>query len=305
MHILINPKNFDKKRFEGLEKLLPDVTFTNDLNDISIDAIITWSNALIPKVLDRYPNLKLAMLPSAGYDKADVAYLRKRQIILTNARGVYDIQIAEDVIAKMLYFNRDMMGYQKLMYNASWEPKNVFFDIFGQTIGIVGAGSIGRRIAKVLGGFDAHIIGYRRNESPLPEFDEILTGDDGLADLLKRSDYVILAVPLNKHTTHMINENALKMMKKEALLINIARGDVIEQNALIKALNEEWIRGAALDVVTPEPLPSDHPLWCAKNVFISPHVAGNSPKAHARVDSLLARVIRQYLDEEPIDNRIC
>ncbi len=305
MKILINSKHFNMSEFKLLITHLDDVTFTDDFNDLDIDAMITWPSAIRADILDQYPDLKLIMLPSAGYDKADLSYLKKRQIVLTNARGVYDIQIAEDVLSKILYFNRNMRLFQENMNQSIWHYEGSFAEIYGSTVGIIGAGSIGQRIAKVMKGFDAHVIGYRRNEEPLPDFNQIYTGDKGLQKLLKVSDYVILAVPLNDKTTYLIDEDALRLMKKNALIINIARGKVIEQNALIKALNEGWIRGAALDVTEIEPLPSESPLWHAKNLFISPHVAGSSPKAHTRVNALLERLINQFRSNEPIDNRIC
>ncbi len=304
MHVLINPKHFDKNYFDRLIRDLPEVSFTDDLNDDRIDAMITWPSAVKKEVLDRYPNLKIILLPSAGYDLADLAYLKKRKIILTNARGVYDVQIAEDVLAKILYFNRDMKRYQDNMNRHLWESYDQFNELFEQTVGIIGTGSIGSRIAKIIKGFDAHVIGYHRDHSMRAYFDEMLTGKSGLITLLQRSDYVVLALPLTAESTYLIDENALKNMKKNALLINISRGKIIEENALIKALNENWIRGAALDVTVHEPLPVDHPLWEAKNVYISPHVAGNSPMANRRVNALLKRIIQQYLMGELTENRI-
>lgn len=305
MRILINPTYFEKKEYQALIDKLPHVTFTDDIHDKTIDGMITWAHAAKKDVLDKYPRLKLLLLPSAGYDKADLDYLKQRQIIMTNARGIYDIQIAEDVIAKILYLNRHIKFAQENQQKQTWNRHGIFHEIYGSTVGIIGAGSIGRRIAKVIKGFDTHVLGYRREASGLPEFDEILTGKKGLHALLSRSDYVILSVPLTKHTHHLMNETTLKEMKSSALLINIARGHIVDQQALIKALEHGWIRGAALDVTETEPLPADDPLWNVPHVFISPHTAGSSVNARKRVIFLLEKIIRQYLNNEVIDNRIC
>lgn len=305
MKILINPKHFKKEQFQTLINRLPQVTFTDDLDDLDIEGFITWGSAVKPKVLDRYQKLKLICLPSAGYDQVDVSYLKKRNIVLTNARGVYDIQIVEDVLSKILYLNRDMIRYQKAMNDHMWETEGKFFELYGSTVGIIGTGSIGQRLALIMKSFGTHTIGYRRKKEAVDGFDDIFYDAIGFEYLLSHSDYVILAVPLNDDTKYLMNEKAFKLMKKEALLINIARGDVIDQNALIKALNESWIRGAAIDVTSPEPLPKDDPLWEAKHVYISPHIAGRSPKAYERVNEKLSIIIKQYLEKKPIDNQIC
>lgn len=305
MRILINPKHFKKERFDVLINSLPNIIFTDDINDHDIEGIITWSSAIKAEVLDRYPKLKIVLLPSAGYDKADLNYLKKREIILTNARGVYDIQIAEDVISKIMYFNRDIKQYQTQMNHHIWEADHHFHELYQKTVGIIGTGSIGMRIAQVLRGFNTRVIGFKRTKDDVPYFDHIYTEDEGFNDLLKQSDYVILAVPLTDETTHIIDENALRNMKKDALLINIARGKIVDEKALIKALNSDWIRGAALDVTETEPLPENHPLWQAKNIFITPHIAGTSPMANLRVNERLKQIIEQYVHKIPIDNRIC
>lgn len=305
MKILINPKHFHINDFQSLITHLPDIDFVDDIDDVEIEGMITWSSAVKKDVLERYPKLKIIMLPSAGYDQADIAYLKERGIIMTNARGVYDIQIVEDVIAKISYINRDIKHFQEKMNDQLWDNHGNFAEIYGSTVGIIGTGSIGRRLAKVLKGFDAHVIGYRRIDASVPEFDQVYTGEQGLKTLLNQSDYVILAVPLTSQTKHLINEHTLEDMKKNALLINIARGDVIDQNALIKALNDDVIRGAALDVTTPEPLLSDDPLWQTKHLYITPHTAGRSPKAFERANALLLRIIKAFTQDEPLENRIC
>ncbi len=305
MRILIHPKHFTKSRFASLIEHFPHIVFTDDINDFSIEGMISWSGSVKKEVLDQYPYLKIVLLPSAGYDKADLDYLKQRHMILTNARGVYDIQIAEDVVSKILYFNRHMNDFQLQKEKHIWASNHTFFEIYGKTVGIIGAGSIGQRIAAVLKGFNAHVIGYRRQQDARPPFDQIMTGKQGLYDVLRQSDYVILAVPLNDQTMKLIDEKALKMMKKDALLVNIARSKVIDEKALIKALKEHWIRGAALDVTMIEPLPENHPLWDLPNVYISPHIAGQSIQANERVNEMLKTIIEQYINHEAIDNRIC
>lgn len=305
MRVLINPNYFKKEQFTYLQKQLPELEFSNDFNDPEVDIYITWASGVKKVILEKLPQLKLILLPSAGYDKADLEYVKQRGIILTNAKTVYDIQIAEHVLANMLYINRDLACYQQLQIKHQWQPHNQFYEIYGKTVGIIGAGSIGQRIAKLLKGFDTHVIGYRRQLKETPYFDDIVTDDKGLNRLLQQSDYVILAIPLSSQTHHLMNEQRLRSMKKDALLINIARGKVIDEEALIKALNQGWIRGACIDVATQEPMAIDHPLWDAKHVFITPHIAGRSPEANARINTLFKQIIEAYMNHKPIMNRIC
>ena len=270
------------------------------------DAVIAIMNPqhVITSYLDQMPNLKFIKLLTAGYNTIDLENVKQRGIEIAYAQDVFSIQIAEDVIAKILTFNRRLPLYYEHMKNQEWKFERIDHELYQQTVGIIGAGSIGREVAIRLKSFGCYIIGYRRTKTEDSNYDELVYDRHGLEELLKRSDYIVLSLPLSDATKHFIGKNEFELMKKEALLINVARGEVIDQNALIHALNHGLIRGAGLDVTTPEPLPNENPLWHAKNVFITPHQASASPKMQERLIREVIQTIHAYVTHKPLTNLI-
>ena len=177
-------------------------------------------------------------------------------------------------------------------------------EIEGSTVGILGTGSIGQEIAKRIAAFNTHIIGYNQSGRFVEYFDEIVTGSEGLNSLLSKSDYVIVSLPLNKGTKFLINKENLRLMKENAIIINIARGEIINQDDLIEALENKIIKGAGLDVVYPEPLAKDSKLWKLDNVFITPHNSFSSPKTTKRLISLIIENLNNYLNNKELKNYI-
>ena len=280
------------------------IEFTKDLLAPDIDGLLSMPGFLKKENLDRYQHLKFVMVLTAGFDSLDLNYFKERDIILTNAKDVFSIQIAEDVFSKILYFNRNMTIYQEQMQSGLWKHHPVHYEISESTIGIIGTGSIGQEIAKRMKAFGAYVIGYKKIKVQLPYFDAIYTDHLGLETLLKESDYLIIALPLNQKTYHLIDQHAISLMKNTALLVNIARGDIIDQDALVKALKSNQIRGACLDVMTPEPLPSNHELWKLKNVFITPHNSSSSPHVRKRLMVAILSTIDHYIQHQALDNQV-
>jgi phosphoglycerate dehydrogenase-like enzyme len=274
---------------EHLKRAFPDHQFITDpkkRRSASIALLMPgFANALF---LDMMTHLEFVQLLTAGYDTVDLAYFKNRKIRIAYAKDVFSIQIAEDVFAKILYLNRHLASYTEQQKNGIWKVNAVKHDIHGSTVGFIGAGSIAKEIAIRMKSFGAQTIGYRRSKHHDPAFDEMVYDEGGFDHLLKRSDIIIISIPLSHKTYHLIGDEQFKKMKKNALIINVARGDIIDQNALMRALDQGLIRGAGLDVTSPEPLPEDHPLWKTPHLFITPHQASSSPYLH---DRLLMRVI--------------
>lgn len=305
MKIFLDPTMIKVEVYEQTINRFKDCEFVTNIEDsFDADVIVSMGSVLEPHSLDRYPNLKWIALISAGYDHIDLAYLKKRNIMLTNAKDVFSIQIAEDIIAKIMFFNRNLGFHYDKQKEKKWKYKSVNSEIYGSTVGILGTGSIGQHVAKRLKAFDTKIIGYKRTFDHVPFFDVIYTEKNGLYELLKESDYLIVALALNDQTKHILDARALSMMKTNALIINVARGDVIDQQALTKALITHQIRGAALDVTSPEPLPETDILWTLDNCFITPHNASASPKIHERIRDEIEDTIDRVIHQKDLDNRI-
>jgi phosphoglycerate dehydrogenase-like enzyme len=186
------------------------------------------------------------------------------------------------------------------MKQGIWHPIRREPELYESTVGILGTGSIGQTIASRLKAFNTHNIGYRQTKESVPFFDEIVSDEEGLIHLLKQSDYVIITLPLSEKTKHMIDKEKLSYLKKNAVLINVARGDIIDQEALVECLKKGSIRGAGLDVTTPEPLPPNHELWALPNVLITPHNSSSSPKLLSRLVELMDDNLTRYKMNQPL-----
>lgn len=285
MKIYVDKKMMGKNNYPKLVSAFSDIEFVEDLdNNLDVEAMVIMNSQLAELDINKFYKLKWIQLLMAGYDNIDVDSLKSQGIMVSNARDIFSISIAEDVFSKILFFNRNTAYYLESMKNKQWIPIKKEPEIFNSTISILGTGSIGQEIAKRMKAFGVKkILGYRQTSTSVPFFDEIHTGNTGLDFVVKAADYLIIALPLNKSTHHLINKEIISLMKPEAVLINVARGDIIDQDYLIKALKDKVIRGAGLDVTSPEPLPLNSELWNLENVFITPHNASSSPYMKERL----------------------
>jgi phosphoglycerate dehydrogenase-like enzyme len=261
------------------------------------------------------PYLRWLQYPGAGVDGLRVSGLldKKSPVVVTTATGIHAVTICEYVFGSMLMFNWNWAQMVRLQNKHIWAKSAGWYnlggrELAGQTLGIVGMGSIGRRIAQMGRAFGMQVLGIRRSftdagpHSQDPDLDQSYPPQD-LLTLLSKADYVVLAVPLTAETERLIGEAELRVMKPDAYLVNIARGGVVDEQALIKALRQGWIAGAGLDVTEVEPLPTESPLYSMPNVILTPHVAGVSVHYEKRLAELFADNLRRYRAGEALVNR--
>lgn len=291
----LQKKYADRVRFYSFEETHPQD---------KIDIIIAPSFVLNKFNFSAYPSLKWVQLTSAGYDGLDLAYLKRHQIILTNAKGVYASAIAEDVLAKVLWFNRELSHYHKLQKEKQWEQKPYLFELEKSTVVIIGAGDIGQEIAKRFKPFKVKLYGYRREKIKTPPFKTIINTLEQLKSLLTKADYVIGVLPSSTSTYKFFDQEKLSWLKKTAVFINVGRGDTVDQNCLIEVLKARKIRGAALDVMEEEPLPINNELWGLDNVFITPHNSGLTPLMTPKLKKMISKNLKNYLNQDPLLNII-
>jgi len=298
----IDQKFIPKDSYEDLTSTFSHINFVHDIEKHKdIDLFFGLNKTLLSIDLSEYKDLKWIQLYMAGFDNVDVEALKSKGIRVSNAQDIFSITIAEDVLSKILFFNRNTKEFIEQMETKTWQQIWKDKEIWHSTIGILGTGSIGRETAKRLQSFEPKkIMGYRRNDEPVPYFDEILTGEEGLKKLMQASDYLIIAIPLNDDTHHLIDKEKLMLMKKDALLINVARGSVIVQDDLIEILENKLIRGAGLDVTDPEPLPKSSRLWTLDNCFITPHNASSSEYMVERLYDLTVTNLKRYINHKDI-----
>ena len=230
-----------------------------------------------PDLLRAAPaTLKWYCCSFAGVDPycKDPAIFANPDCILTNS-NVYGVTIAEHVVMVTLMLLRRMPEYEEVVRNRSWSNQLPIRSIRDNEFTILGTGNIGVNVADRMRGMGAaKIIGLSRSGRPHPAFDEVHPIAD-LDKVLPDTKILVMALPGTAETIHILNRERIALLPKDAYIINVGRGTAIEQEPLIEALNEVRIAGAALDVMDPEPLPHDHPLWSAKNLILTPHVSGN------------------------------
>ncbi|MBX9255943.1 D-2-hydroxyacid dehydrogenase [Desmonostoc muscorum CCALA 125] len=255
----------------------------------------------LDKVLAAAPALRWQQSPSAGVNHILTPTYLKRDIILTNAAGVHAIPISEFVLAFMLYHAKNLRKLQVLQDEHTWVRGVFLEELADATLLIIGTGNIGQAIASRAKAFGVEVWGSRRHPEPLPNFDKIV-GADEWRSLLPAADYVVIATPLTPETKGLIDEDAFRSMRPSAYLINIARGAIVDETALLTALREGWIAGAGLDTVSIEPLPPESPLWSLPNAFITPHCSALSPRLRERIAALFIDNLKRYQTGQPLRN---
>lgn len=240
------------------------------------DVVIIPASGMPREILDRAGRLRLIQKMGAGYDRLDLPSATARGIPVAVTAGANAATVAEHTLLLMLALARDVEHQRATMLGGNWRDyagSVRSIELAGATLGIVGLGAIGIEVARRAAAFEMRLVATSR--TPKPEIEGDLGIERvGLPDLWQRSDFVVLACPLTPETRRLIDAAALAQMKPTAYLINIARGEVIDEQALFEALTSGQIAGAGLDVFASEPAPADHPLMTLPNVYATPHVAG-------------------------------
>jgi phosphoglycerate dehydrogenase-like enzyme len=261
------------------------------------DAEVIFAFRLPRDVLARAPKLKWIQVMSAGVDRFLAGELRQSSVMLTNVSGIHATPIAEFVISFMLMFVKQAPLYFDLKQKKRWQRVTPAV-LRSKTVGIVGLGSIGREVARLSKAFGMRVIATRRSaKSGMRARNvDLMLPREQLPQLLSDSDFVAITLPLTPETEKLIGEAELRAMKPTAYLINIGRGRIIDEEALIRALSEGWIAGAGLDVFATEPLPTESKLWELPNVILSHHVSGGMEDYNVEATELFCENLKRYLE---------
>ncbi|MFC1965417.1 D-2-hydroxyacid dehydrogenase [Chloroflexota bacterium] len=273
------------------------------LDTLLAEAEVVFGYRYPGDILARAPKLKWIQVMSAGVDRFLTDDMVKSRVTLINASGIHANTISEFVICTMLMFVKQSQSCFQMKQNKEWGRFNALV-LRGKTVGIVGLGSIGWEVARLAKAFGMRVLAIRRSARRVgrARYVDIMLPPDKLQQLLTESDFVVLAVPFTRETKGLIGEKELRGMKPTAYLINIARGAVVDEGVLIRALEEHWIAGAGLDVFTTEPLPADSKLWELPNVIFSPHVAGGMDDYALRATEVFSENLRRYLNGKKLLN---
>ncbi|PSQ18029.1 D-2-hydroxyacid dehydrogenase [Halobacteriales archaeon QS_8_69_26] len=269
------------------------------------DAEVVVTFRLSEELLDAAENLRWVQALSAGVDHYDRDRLSEMGVALTNASGVHAEPIAEQVLGYVLAFERGLVTAMRNKERGVWERHSPG-ELRGKTVGVVGVGAIGTRVAEFCSVLGMEVVGSKRDTGDVPEAVDEIHGSDGIYDVLLAADYAVLACPLTDETRGLIGSDELRALGDDGVLVNVARGEVVDQDALTRALQNHSVRGAALDVFEEEPLPSDSVLWDLSNVLITPHNAGSTPHYYDRCAELFVENYRRYREGgvDALKNRI-
>lgn len=272
----------------------------------SASIIFNWSGSLplFRSVFLMCPNLRWVHSRSVGLERSLFAELVDSPVILTNGVGVFSASLGEFALGAILYFAKDFRRMIRNQNAGVWEQFDVTL-VAGQTVGIVGYGDIGRAVAVRVRPLGMAILALKRH-APSPGHqgnlvDEFYTPERRL-EMIGRSDYIVVATPLTQETRNMIGEAEFAAMKPTAVVINVGRGPVINETAMIGALSSNRIKGAALDVFDQEPLPAGHPFYKLENVLLSPHCADHTPEWLEDAMRLFLEQFARYRAGEPLVN---
>jgi len=280
-----------------------DAISKGKLDALLAEVEVLFSFRLPQNVITRSPKLKWVQVMTAGVDRFLDTEMLKSSVVMTNASGIHATPIGEFVLGLMLMFVKQSALCFQLKQEKQWRRFTTSV-LRSKTVGVVGLGSIGHEVARLAKAFGMRVLATRRSTKQVGQAQcvDIMLPLEQLRQLLAESDFVVLAVPLTTETAKLIGGKELRAMKPTAHLINIASGGVVDEEALVRALDEGWIAGAGLDVFTTEPLPPENRLWEFPNTILSPVVSGGMEDYVIQVTELFSENLRRYLDGKKLFN---
>ncbi|MDP2919385.1 MAG: D-2-hydroxyacid dehydrogenase [Dehalococcoidia bacterium] len=275
-----------------------------EVDAVLAEAEVLYGGRFPVNLLARAPSLKWIQIPFAGVDRFLTDEFKRSGVTLTNASGIHATPISEFVLEMMLMFAKQAPLLFEAKQRKEWRRVQLAV-LRDKTAGVIGLGSIGQEVARLCKAFRMRVIATRRSpRSRKARNVDVLLPPSGLPRLLEESDYVAICLPLTPETRKLIGERELKMMKPTAYILNIGRGEIIDEAALVQALEEKWIAGAGLDVFATEPLPKESKLWELNNVIISPHVSGGMEDYEQHATEVFIRNLNRYVEGKKLVNVI-
>lgn len=303
--VLLPVREEDKRLFE---QIAPTANFTYAKAETVDNSVLLEANAIIgnppPMKIRESKNLEWLQLQMAGIGEFAKENMLPDGAVLTNASGAFGLAISEYMLGVLLQLFYNLHIYRDKQIQADWSYSGQAQSIYNSTALVIGLGDIGGEFARRLKALGAYTIGIRRKDVLKPDYMDELHLMDQLEALLPRADIVALSLPGTSLTNNIINKDTLRLMKKNAVLINVGRGNAVDTDALCDALEGGLIAGAALDVTAPEPLPKEHRLWKIKNAIITPHISGgfSLQETFERIVRISADNLEAYMSGKKLKN---
>lgn len=296
------------QRNEELEKQLqeqfPNVDFLYIKNQEDIvkhiseaEVFVTYGEDLTEEVLHKAEKLQWVMVMSAGIEKLPSQILKERNILVTNVRGIHKIPMAEFVFGYILQYAKQLDVFLKQQSEKVWNKKVPIQEVYGKTLLVVGAGAIGSQISTYGRTFGMHTIGINRSGNKNDAFHETYSRDY-LNEVLPKADYVVSVLPNTNETQYVFTKEQFNRMKQDAVFINVGRGNAVNEEDLLEALNNDELAHAFLDVFEKEPLPEDHPFWTCEKVTLTPHLSALTNMYLPRAYEIFAQNLEVYIDKK-------
>ena len=266
------------------------------------DIVVCNKTVFDKELIDKCPSLKFIGLTATGFNNVDTAYAKEKGIVVCNVPNYSTRDVAQHVFAFILNYTNKVSEYDLTVKQGKWQQSKTFCyfnipltELAGKTLGVIGYGNIGKEVSKIATAFNMNVLVYNRTKKEMP-YSQV-----DLETLFKESDFITIHCALNEDTKNLINEKSLSLMKKSAVLINTARGGVIDEVALKNALVSGQIAHACLDVLQVEPMQKDCVLFGLNNVTFTPHIAWAPTECRQRVVELVAKNIEAFLNGKPIN----
>jgi glycerate dehydrogenase len=305
----LNPGDLSWEGLKGFgEVMVYDRTSQDEVVARAKDAEIIFTNKTVidEMVLDQLPSLKYIGVLATGYNVVDIDATRKKNVVVANVPGYGTDSVAQMTFALLLELTQHAQRHSDAVVDGKWSksPYYCFWDyplieLAGKTMGIIGYGTIGKKVAEIATAFGMNVIASKRASSALSQHENFRWAD--IPELLQQSDVVSIHCPLTEETRGIINKETLRTMKKSAFLINTSRGPIMVDEHLAEALNNEVIAGAGLDVLSVEPPQEGNPLFNAKNCIITPHIAWATIEARGRLMDITVSNLAAYLSGYPVN----
>ncbi len=307
--------NLPAAQLEALRRAFPDVEFQappdrEGFGRLLPDSDVVFGWGLTPANFATAGRLRWVHVSAAGVGPLLFPALVESDVVVTNGRGLHSVAMAEHALgvilafARKLHLARDAQRERRWAHLPLWTEPPAFGELPGSTLGLVGLGNVGGAIAVRARALGLEVIAVRRHPARPPEPATEQWGPERLPELIARADWLVLTAPLTAETRRLIGRDAIARMKPSAVLVNLGRGALVDEPALIEALEAGRIAGAALDVFDEEPLPEASPLWAMPQVILTPHVSGLGPRYWERAVDLFARNLRAFLARQPLENRV-
>lgn len=293
--------NYSEEQIERLNSIGCETVFVQDERkkldiDVSDIEAVICNGLFLYNDISKFKSLKFIQLTSAGFDRVPMDYINENKIEIHNAKGVYSAPMAEWVVLKILEIYKNTKFFIRNQDNKVWEKKRDLLELTDKVVTIVGCGNVGIEVAKRLKAFGCKTNGVARRQVEYDYIDKVYSMQE-LDKALKVSDIVVLTIALNEETKHLFDKDRFKVMKDDAVLVNVARGAIVNEEDLIEALKNGKFLGVALDVMESEPLDKESELWEFDRVLVTPHNSFVSDRIRCRLFGLMCENLEKFMRE--------